>query len=49
MSLQFFIVGGLIFGFYMILTVWNIFYSTQKQEEENSKNSKSSKESDSSK
>ena len=49
MSIQFFIVGGLIFGVYMILTVWNIFYSSQKQEEENSNNSKSSKEIDSSK
>ena len=46
MSIQFFIVGGLIFGVYMILTVWNIFYSTQKQEEENSSNSKSSKKGD---
>ena len=47
MSIQFFIVGGLIFAVYMVLTVWNIFYSNQKQEEENSSNSKSSKESDS--
>jgi hypothetical protein len=43
MNLQFFIVGGLIFGVYMVLTVWNIFYSSQKQDEENS-NNKSSKE-----
>jgi len=47
MSIQFFIIGGLIFGVYMILTIWNIFYSNQKQEEENSNNSKPSKESDS--
>lgn len=38
MNLQFFIVGGLIFGVYMVLTVWNIFYSSKKQDEENSEN-----------
>jgi hypothetical protein len=36
MNLQFFIVGGLIFAVYMVLTIWNIFYSTQKQIKENS-------------
>ena len=35
MSLTFFIVGGIIFGLYIYLTVWNIFYNSRKQQEEN--------------
>ena len=35
MSLTFFIVGGVIFALYMYLTIWNIFYSSKKQREEN--------------
>jgi hypothetical protein len=35
MSLGFFIVGGVIFAVYMYLTIWNIFYSSKKQREEN--------------
>lgn len=35
MSIGFFIVGGLIFGVYMYFTLWNIFYSSKKQREEN--------------
>ena len=35
MNLGFFIVGGLIFGVYMYFTLWNIFYSSKKQREEN--------------
>ena len=42
MNLQFFIVGGLIFAVYMGLTIWNIFYSTKKQIEENSSSQKQS-------
>ena len=30
-----FIVGFIIFGVYMYLTIWNIFYSSRKQREEN--------------
>ena len=30
-----FIVGFLIFGVYLYLTIWNIFYSSRKQREEN--------------
>ena len=42
MNIGFFIVGAVIFGTYMGLTIWNIIYSTRKQKEENypSKNSK---------
>ena len=46
MNLQFFIVGGLIFAVYMVLTVWNIYYSGQKQKEENYPNQKSDDEKD---
>ena len=35
MSLTFFVVGGVIFAVYMYLTIWNIFYSSKKQREEN--------------
>tara|TARA_B100001564_G_scaffold237352_1_gene200725 strand:- start:213 stop:410 length:198 start_codon:yes stop_codon:yes gene_type:complete len=35
MSLAMFIVGFFIFIAYMILLVWNIFYSSKKQREEN--------------
>jgi len=35
MSLGFFLIGGIIFAVYMYFTVWNIFYSSKKQEEEN--------------
>ena len=30
-----FIVGFVIFGIYLYLTIWNIFYSSKKQQEEN--------------
>lgn len=30
-----FIVGFVIFGVYLYLTIWNIFYSSRKQREEN--------------
>ena len=30
-----FIVGFVIFGIYLYLTIWNIFYSSKKQREEN--------------
>lgn len=35
MSIGMFIIGGLIFGVYMYFTLWNIFYSSKKQREEN--------------
>jgi len=35
MSVAMFIVGFFIFVTYMILLVWNIFYSSKKQREEN--------------
>ena len=35
MSISFFIIGGVIFATYILLTFWNIFYSNQKQKEEN--------------
>jgi hypothetical protein len=35
MSIGFFIVGGVIFAVYMYFTLWNIFYSSKKQREEN--------------
>jgi hypothetical protein len=35
MSLTFFFVGGLIFAVYMYFTIWNIFYSSKKQRQEN--------------
>ena len=34
MSIGFFIIGGIIFSIYMVLTFWNIFYSNRKQREE---------------
>jgi hypothetical protein len=30
-----YIVGAIIFGLYMYFTIWNIFYSSKKQREEN--------------
>jgi hypothetical protein len=35
MNIGFFIVGALIFAVYVGLTVYNIFYSSRKQKEEN--------------
>jgi hypothetical protein len=35
MNIGFFIVGGIIFAVYMALTIWNIIYSSRKQQEEN--------------
>ena len=35
MSLGFFVIGGLIFAIYMYFTIWNIFYSSRKNKEEN--------------
>ena len=40
MNIGFFIIGGLIFTIYAALTFWNIFYSTEKQIEENYPNLK---------
>lgn len=35
MSTGFFIIGGVIFAFYMYFTFWNIVYSNKKQRKEN--------------
>jgi hypothetical protein len=35
MNLGFFIMGGLIFAVYIYFTIWNIFYGSRKQREEN--------------
>tara|TARA_Y100000589_G_C26866573_1_gene512164 strand:- start:37 stop:204 length:168 start_codon:yes stop_codon:yes gene_type:complete len=35
MSIGFFITGGVIFAIYMGLMIWNIVYSSKKQQEEN--------------
>jgi len=35
MNTGFLIVGGVIFAIYMGLTIYNIFYSSRKQKEEN--------------
>ena len=35
MNLEFFIVGGVIFSVYMYFTLWNIYYSSKKQRENN--------------
>ena len=35
MDLSFFIVGFIIFSFYVYFLIWNIFNSTKKQREEN--------------
>lgn len=35
MNLGFFLVGGVIFVIYIVLTIWNIIYSARKQKEEN--------------
>lgn len=35
MDLSFFIIGFIIFGFYVYFLIWNIFNSTKKQREEN--------------
>ena len=35
MSLQFFLVGGIIFAIYIYFTIWNIIYSSKKNKEEN--------------
>lgn len=35
MSVGFFIVGAVIFAFYMYFTIWNIVYSNKKQREQN--------------
>ena len=35
MSLGFFVVGGIIFTFYVYFLIWNIFTSNRKQREEN--------------
>jgi hypothetical protein len=40
MNISFLIVGGIIFATYIALTFWNIFYSNQKQKEENYPNLK---------
>lgn len=43
MNIQFLIVGGVIFAVYVALTFWNIFYSNQKQREENYPNMEKNK------
>ena len=35
MNLGFFLVGGIIFSIYIYFTIWNIYYSSKKQREEN--------------
>jgi hypothetical protein len=35
MNIGFFIVGAVIFAIYLSLMVWNIIYSSKKQQEEN--------------
>ena len=40
MSLQFFLVGGIIFAIYIYFTIWNIIYSSKKNKEENYPNIK---------
>ncbi len=35
MSFGFFLVGAIIFSLYIYFTIWNIFYSSKKQREEN--------------
>lgn len=35
MNIGFFVIGGIIFAIYMYLTIWNIFYNSKKQREEN--------------
>jgi len=40
MNIGMFIVGGIIFGIYMYFLIWNIFYSSKKQREENYPNLK---------
>jgi hypothetical protein len=35
MSIGFFIIGGIIFLVYVYFTIWNIYYSGNKQKEEN--------------
>lgn len=44
MNISFFIIGGIIFTIYIVLTFWNIFYSNQKQREENYPNLKGNSE-----
>jgi len=34
MSIGFFIIGGIIFSIYLYFTIWNIYYSNNKQREE---------------
>ena len=46
MNIGFLIIGGVIFATYMALTMWNIVYSSKKQEEENYPNLKDKKDSD---
>jgi CHASE3 domain sensor protein len=35
MNIGFFIVGGIIFGVYMGLTIWNIYDSSKKSKQDN--------------
>jgi len=49
MSIGFLIIGGIIFAVYMALTIWNIVYSSRKQQEENYPNLKTNKSTDESK
>lgn len=35
MSIGFFIIGGIIFSVYLYFTIFNIYYSSKKQKEEN--------------
>lgn len=43
MNIGFLIIGGIIFAIYVALTIWNIFYSSRKQREENYPNLKKDK------
>ena len=47
MSTGFLIIGGVIFATYMALTIWNIVYSSKKQQDENYPNLKNNKKTDS--
>lgn len=40
MGVGMYVVGAIIFSAYMYFTIWNIFYSTKKQREENYPNLK---------
>jgi hypothetical protein len=43
MNLKFLIIGAIIFAIYLALMIWNILYSSKKQQEENYPNIKANK------